>query len=246
MEKSDLERNGRGKLWAVIGLGFSVAVIIVAVILQLRSGKGKENAIEEERREELAPVLIVNYAEYVRNLPENERESIEQMLRYVINLNGRGEAIPEDAEIRGNSYAQSKTGEEFESTFVVDIPSVQQSYRVIDYYDPAFRGEEVPRDYMILVVCLEKSAWIYEDFWCQDRFSVEFDMPWSDAVLRSVPYEEADFAADVEVAGYDSRVRKVILRVEVKTERGAAEAALGRWLESRGLAMRDYVVDWGR
>ena len=56
------------------------------------------------------------------------------------------------------------------TNFIVDIPSISQSYVVTNYYSPLSPEISGLTDYTTLVTCPDSSQLIYGDFNCIDRF----------------------------------------------------------------------------
>ena len=96
-------------------------------------------------------------------------------LNYTLGLNGVNRAVT-DAVIRDGSYRQQITDTEhmiYETTFIIDIPSLKQSYSVIDKYSPLPMEESGLTDYTTLVLCPDADDLIYGEFQCTDRVKWE-------------------------------------------------------------------------
>lgn len=118
---------------------------------------------------------ISNYDSTVTNLPQDEADAIYFQLNYTLGLNGVNRAVT-DAVIRDGSYNQQITDVEhmiYETTFIIDIPSLKQSYSVIDKYSPLPMEESGLTDYTTLVLCPEADDLIYGEFQCTDRVKWE-------------------------------------------------------------------------
>jgi hypothetical protein len=120
---------------------------------------------------------IINYDDYVRNIPSEERTFLENALygTLLFNLKDVNPINISDAKIRHDSYNQNFFEEEsgyYATEFMVDIESIRQSYRVRDVYLVAgsYMGE-FPR----LVLCPSAEELIYDSFNCRDSISVEQD-----------------------------------------------------------------------
>ena len=118
---------------------------------------------------------IANYDSTVTNLPQAEADAIYFQLNYTLGLNGVNRAVT-DAVIRDGSYRQQITDTEhmiYETTFIIDIPSLKQSYSVIDKYSPLPMEESGLTDYTTLVLCPDADDLIYGEFQCTDRVKWE-------------------------------------------------------------------------
>lgn len=116
--------------------------------------------------------LISNYDNVVQNLPESHREYANQMLLYTLQDNGVN-SVPGDITIRDGSYQQSVDDSKmlYTTTYIIDIPSVKQSYRITDTYSPM--SEYDPTSYATVVTCLNADELIYGDFSCHDQIMQE-------------------------------------------------------------------------
>lgn len=116
--------------------------------------------------------LISNYDNVVQNLPESHREYANQMLLYTLQDNGVN-SVPGDITIRDGSYQQSVDDSKmlYTTTYIIDIPSVKQSYRITDTYSPM--SEYDPTSYATVVTCLNANELIYGDFSCHDQIMQE-------------------------------------------------------------------------
>ncbi|MCL1929540.1 hypothetical protein FWF93_00060 [Candidatus Saccharibacteria bacterium] len=124
------------------------------------------------------------------------------------------------------------------TSFIVDIPSLEQSYCITSDYDAdSGYGNST-------VWCLEESAWIYEGFSCKDQYSTGIGLPQADDLLQNMPHEEADFAVDVSQDGFDDDTGKLNLDVTIKTDKESASSALDDWIESNGANPDDYSKDF--
>jgi hypothetical protein len=121
---------------------------------------------------------IGDFDELNEVLPENRIDLIEKNLFDTIKMNvtSSDNWDATDAVIRDGSYKQSlyDTGKQITfTTFIVDIPSLKQSYRVNDYYSPFPVQMSGLLDYATLVLCLEKADLVYGEFDCMDRIKWE-------------------------------------------------------------------------
>lgn len=118
---------------------------------------------------------ISNLSSTVHNIPDSELTSINNMVDYTLNLNGIDGQV-DDISIRDGSYSQSLIDNNrliYQTTFIIDIPSLQQSYYVKDLYSPLPVEQSGLYDYTVQVTCPNDSQLIYPPFDCIDRISFE-------------------------------------------------------------------------
>jgi hypothetical protein len=197
-------------------------------------------------------VTIGNYNDYIKNLPNSERAKIESALYSVINMNTDGDTPNiSDALIRQNSYEQTTKDGTFTSIFIVDIPSIRQSYKLTNYYSPPEPGQKSSYDYTILATCLDKSDLIYGDFNCKDRLSVENGLIKSDPIINLLPYKTNFYTVALRPGQTQSEGDKIQLQLTIYTvPRLGIEATpekfeqykkeISEWLRSNGLNSDDY------
>lgn len=114
---------------------------------------------------------IKGFDQTVKNLSDLEIKVIYNQFNYTLGLNGATKSVT-DAEIRSGSYSQTISDSSkmiYYTTFIVDIPSLKQSYVVQDYYSPLPIDQSGLYDYNSLVLCPDESQLIYGSFDCMDR-----------------------------------------------------------------------------
>lgn len=111
---------------------------------------------------------IKNYDQVVHNLTNNEKREASIMLLYTLKDNGIN-SVPADANIRNKSYNQSldQSTMRYSTAYIVDIPSIGQSYRIRNTYSPIPANN--PPSYNTVVECLPKTELLYGNFNCVDQ-----------------------------------------------------------------------------
>lgn len=107
----------------------------------------------------------------IPNIPQSEIDNLSEIVHNTANLNGI-KSKP-DIVVRKNSIKQVYSEKNFAyvTDFIVDLPSVKQSYRVHDeYYMVPHR---YGNDYALLVTCPHPEDLIYPSFKCTDRIKQE-------------------------------------------------------------------------
>lgn len=112
----------------------------------------------------------------VKNLPDSEIKALQSALYYTVIKNTNQDVMKiNDAKIRSGSYQQSFDNKNYayNTTFLIDIPSLQQTYQAKNFYRVTEPGENDATDYNSLVLCPDKSQLIWPDFPCMDRIKQE-------------------------------------------------------------------------
>ena len=120
---------------------------------------------------------INNFGNVVDILPDDEYRRILDTVNYTMKLNNITSPVS-DVVIRDGSYQQSLTDTNkliYLTEFMIDIPSLRQSYFVRDYYSPLPVEQSGLYDYTIQVSCPNSSQLIYEPFNCTDRVNYEIN-----------------------------------------------------------------------
>lgn len=115
--------------------------------------------------------VITNYDAIVKNLPNSRKQDANRMLLYTLLANSVS-TKPTDATIRQDTYSQQIVDANrsiYRTTYIIDIPSLKQSYRVTDDYSPIPNNN--PPDYTTTVTCLDGNDIIYPNFHCIDQFN---------------------------------------------------------------------------
>ncbi|MCL1929539.1 hypothetical protein FWF93_00055 [Candidatus Saccharibacteria bacterium] len=121
----------------------------------------------------LKNVPITNYDQHVQNLPESERAALQNVLYDTIAMNysKKSPVTIRDVVIRDDSYQQTLEGDYYTTSFMLDIPSIQQSYRVSHSWSPT---EELNQtSYRYLILCPKSEELIYPNFKCTDAIRQE-------------------------------------------------------------------------
>lgn len=121
--------------------------------------------------------ITKNNSSFLKNvpiLPQYELDRLNKEVRRIVKLNNTSRNLSKyDIVIRDNSLKQTYNNKEFTyvTDFIVDLPSVKQSYRVHDeYYMIPHRYNN---DYALLVTCPHPEDLIYPSFKCTDRIKQE-------------------------------------------------------------------------
>ena len=143
------------------------------------SSDGNTNASSSTNQNEKPnPINITNFDTVVKNLPSTERATLETILASTIKQNTSANITltsVKDATIRDGTYVQNYDSQKYvySTQFIVDIPSLKQSYKITDKYSPLPPEQSGLFDYTQLVLCPSQDELIYGSFNCKDRMSTE-------------------------------------------------------------------------
>lgn len=110
-----------------------------------------------------------------RTLPNDELDNINLQIDDTLRMNGVTNPVS-DANIRNGSYSQTIVDNNkmiYYTTFIIDIPSLQQSYVIQNKYSPLPVEQTDLYDYTTLVLCPDASQSIYATPTCIDRIKQE-------------------------------------------------------------------------
>jgi hypothetical protein len=172
-----------------VGLIVFLSVIVIATIISLlvRQPQPKpgssdqtsttENAYGPNGNNVYSPVTtaIDNWTNTVYNLSDSERYQVESVLYETIKLNAVNMPIDATSVIRTDTYSQTydPTTQTYRTDFLVDIPSLEQTYRVMNYYSDLPPEESRLFEYTTMIYCPTEVELIWENFECTDYYKLE-------------------------------------------------------------------------
>jgi hypothetical protein len=125
-------------------------------------------------------------------LPNSELTLLQQALTYVLEDNNDAKNVrPQDIAIRNGSYKQTKNGDTYKTSFMVDIPSLKQSYRLEDTYST--NSDKNKGDYRFMAYCPKRSELKYAYWKCKDRISDENRWPYHDEIMDLLPIDKSEY-----------------------------------------------------
>ncbi len=157
-----------------------VAVLILLVLIIMPLFLSNDNQVDDDQPSNEVTVAsnqgrtnINDLDEYDKNLPIERHDLIKQNLFETIAMNFPDSNPTDitDVKIREGSFNQDFDDQTqiYSTSFIVDIPSIRQSYEITDSYSPT----ESLADYATLVLCLDDNDLIYGPFDCMDRIRWE-------------------------------------------------------------------------
>lgn len=237
MKLSELSKGQ--KITIVSAIILSVILIMLFLFMKPNNKYGKE-------------VGINNYDKYISNLPTDRRDSINSTLYNIIKSNLKsGDPSVKDATIRKDSVINNydSTTNINSGTFIVDIPSIKQSYSI--YFEWSTDVNNVNLSgYTAAASCLPADKLIYGDFGCIDDFTKT--NTGSLIILDYLPYSTFNYTITARIN--DSN--KVDLNVDMvlysaDTHDGNRDNSINKykteiidWIKSKNLNPVDYVINY--
>ena len=160
---------------------YTISLALIAVSIVVLVFTNASPRVERAR--------INGIGDTVENLPEGELNALRATLASTLALNtDRRIASIRDIHIREGSYRQEHKDGAFHTSFMVDIESLRQSYRIASTYMTAPGLNAV--DYRMLVLCVFGEDVMFREFEraCRDRISVENGLDWADPIQTVLPY----------------------------------------------------------
>jgi hypothetical protein len=231
MNEDKGQRRANVRFLAIIVSIVVVVSVIILLIFYFMSGGQQQQAGEEV-------IDVNNFSDHVENIPDSERELIESVLRYTVDLNILSEGLGvHDAEIREGSYSQTYENGIFSTSFIIDIESLQQSYGVKNFY-----GDIEEDDYITLISCLPLSELKWGDFECKDRYSEENGLPRSNPIVYKLPIETSDYRAIFTRFNLDGKAEVL---VEVYHEFTRNKAVIDTFVSNKVNEVREKLDAYG-
>lgn len=197
---------------------------------------------------------IQNLSQYTKGKPINQETLayIKYDLFRVINQNTSSPAASnsiKDIMVRDNSFSQAHDKDKglHSVNFIVDIASLNQSYRVSYQWVDRADQERSKDEWGTAVRCLsDGDQKIYPDFQCKDMFS-QLDQP-SDPIMQHLPHttpyykiilgsEPKTLQATIYTSAADERTNPDQAIAQYKTE-------INKWVDSLGLKHTDYKITY--
>lgn len=226
----DLQPHTKKIILLSSGVAFVVIIIILALV----------NIFSNNKQEDI--IDIANFKDHVTNLPSTERDNIEQALYDVVKLNNGGinEASINDATIREGSYEQSFDNDIYSTVFIIDLPTLRQSYQITNFYSSSVQLTS----YTMLATCLDENQLIYGDFECVDKILLEQGGK-GGGLMRFLPFIVPHYTVEM---GYYEKGRLTPLDIEIriwKVEIEESDKEADVLVDYYKQEINDWIVDSG-
>lgn len=185
---------------------------------------------------------ISNFSTEVSSLDKKTRSEIEASLHSIIRLNNpdldpstiKDSFIRKDSSSTESTPSYQKGGE-----FIVDIPSLRQSYRLV--YRTSSTPSSFDSGYPYLAFCVDEKDLIYEAFNCKsDRFSEAPENP----LLEKLPHKGINYT--IMSGGGNKIVVQIMLTHSQDTNKffkNYSEAAKS-WLTTEGFDLNVFTIEY--
>ena len=148
--------------FAIAGVVLGIVAVILLVVSLMKVFRTNPYGNE---------VRIDNLSDAYDNLPQKQKDMIFWQLYEMLDNNlADGVTIPESgAVVRDGSaeYSYDENTKVYEGDFIVDVPSLQQSYRVQFVWSPISDSQNLG-GYSVVISCLEPELQIYQNDGCKE------------------------------------------------------------------------------
>lgn len=197
---------------------------------------------------------VNNYDKYASNLPVDRRDSINATLYKIIKDNSKnGNININDAAIRKDSaeYIYNKTTNINSGSFIIDIPSIKQSY-LISYEWSSDENNSNLSGYSATATCLSTDKLIYGDFNCKDNFSNSKNNIDRDPILNYLPYSTFNYTITASINSQNKADLNVgMVLYSSDTRDGNRDNSINKykteiinWIKSKSLNPDNYLINY--
>lgn len=236
-----LEPTQKKTIIITVSLFLIIIIIIFAgYIINSRNTYGEE-------------VKINNYDKYINILPNDRKNAINNSLYNIIKNNLNSDNINiQDAIIRDGSVTTdyNKSTSIYAGSFIVDIPSIKQSYSVT-YEWSSIENNINLSGYSATVSCLSSDKLIYSDFNCKDDF-INTDKTSNEILLDSLPYSTFNYTITANI----EKDNKIKLNIDMilyssDTQNNERDNSVNKykteiinWIKSKNLNPDDFIINY--
>lgn len=236
-----------------------IIVIAIAVFVLLGIGLTIASIVANQNPYGKA-IKIQNYGAKVQNLSKDYENNISSALYDIVNLNRDDEfegRDVKDALIRDGSEVQNEAqaNVRYQGSFIVDIASLEQSYKV-QYSYSTRENDPFVAGYPILLSCVDEADVKYENFDCKDlvsRSEASDGTTKSDPLINALPYSTLSYGLQANTTS-GSLILKAELRIPESDLRGdlASKQEIVRnykrmvtdFIRTRGFDPSKYTIDY--
>lgn len=233
-----LSRQQRTLIIVVI----SVLLIIVAALVYI--------ATRTESNENKVSIRGLND---ISNISTDRKDSIMASLYEIVRLNNaEGTNIPgiKDAALRKGSEEQSEVKDrvQYTGTFIVDIASLKQSYR-ITYSYTSDNHDIFGSGYPVIASCVNKDELVFGEFDCKNpSYGAKTDT--NDPLLPKLPFNSSFYSIDSTTDRIDGKTHLVIQVMMNHNSTSTKKAFLQykdealSWIKSQGVSIDNYAIEY--
>ena len=179
-----------------------------------------------------------------RNINSKQKTEIKQVVSWTLKDNDESIQLKniKDAKVREESFnfkASTKEPDgDYEIFFLVDIPSIKQTYRLTHVYKKKGNTTKTYAD------CPLKQDLIYPDFTCGDRFYKRGQE--RDEIFKITPTYQDNHGFRIKARQNRDKDGKLVIMIKVLSaipEKQAAIKSLAReYLEKKGIKLENYTI----
>ena len=189
----------------------------------------------------------------ISNISTDRRDGIMASLYEIVRLNSvEGTNIPgiKDAALRKGSEKQSevKSKVQYTGTFIVDIASLKQSYR-ITYSYTSDNHDVFSSGYPVMASCLNKDELVFGEFDCKNpSYGAKSDT--SDPLLSKLPFNSSFYSIDSTTDKIDGKTHLVVQVMMNHNSTSTKKAFLQyrdealSWIKSQDVSVDNYVIEY--
>lgn len=229
--------NRRLRLIAIISIIIiALGMISLVIWLTISNNTGRPAGVDG--------TTIQNYDQKVKNLSNGRKINIEEALFNIVKENGADPTKIKDAAIRDGSDIQTADNEtQFSGSFIVDIPSIQQSYKISYLYSKTNDGYD--SGYPVVASCVDAVDVVYDSFSCKDTTS--WEKP-NDVLIEKLPHKTAYYT----ITGSEVEDKKfIVVKIMVNTNSARTrqffqnyKTDAQNWLLSQGVDLSGYSIEY--
>jgi len=216
---------------------FTITSLVISLVAYFATQKS-EYAAEE--------LQIANLGEFTRGKPSDKKtvDYIKHSLYLIVNKNTKSPVASnsiDDVLVRDGTFTQiyNKKTDVHDVTFIVDIASIKQSYRLSYQWVGDVKNKDNTDQYGTMASCPSKEELRYGDFSCKDLLSGEDVIEPEDPILEYLPHSDSNYQItfDPELG----KTLNVTLQTSAADERIGPDAAVASYRQ----AVRDWITSVG-
>lgn len=234
------------QLFIIGGIVFVVLIIIVSIVGVLMNQNPYGESID-----------IKNYGEKVKNISDDYEHNIEAQLYTAVQFNSEEKvngAEVDDAYIREGSDTQSevKRNEQYSGSFIVDIESRKESYKV-QYAFSRAENDPFVSGYPILITCVDADEVKYEEFDCKDGSEDDVVIQGAASIVNFLPHDTVSYALRAVLEGEtvtleaDLHIPSMDLSGDEASRREVVamyKQEVTTWITTQGFNPADYTIEY--
>lgn len=239
-------QSNRMRQFLIIG---GVAFVILAIILSIVGLLLNKNPYGES-------IQIQNYNNKIKNISNDYENNIEAQLYKAVQFNSEDKvngAEVKDAFIRDGSDKQTEARKDvqYSGSFVVDIESRKESYKV-QYAYSRNANDEFVSGYPVTVTCVDPSEVKYKEFNCKDG-SENNTIQGKNAIINFLPHETVSYTLraelvddtltlhaelyipSIDLSGNEASRREVVTMYKNEVT---------QWITAQGFKPEEYTIEY--